>query len=265
MEEFIQEIKKKKELSSISDQFVKTELEKYLKQHPRIDLTKLNVKSKDYRIIIKDIRTILRRVYGLFRDENKKEREQLLSEGRIKEILTTHSSTKERLLIYEDLYQKIFTITGKPKTILDLGCGLNPFSYLFMKLKELEYHAYDISSEEIEFIQKYFKILEKKNSSFKGRAEVKDIVNDILPKVDVCFLLKMTDVLDRGKGHKITENLLEKIPAKYMIMSFATRTMSGKKMTAPRRNWVEWLCERKGYVHQIIEFTNEIFYVIKKS
>lgn len=265
MHELIQEIKKKKELSSISDQFVKTELEKYLKQHPKIDLTKINIRSKDYKILITDIRAVLRRVYGLFRDENKKEREELLSKGKIKEILATHSSTKERALIYEKWYKQIFAITGKPKKILDLGCGLNPFSYHFMKLKELEYHAYDISSEEIEFIKKYFTILEKKNGSFKGKAEVKDIIHDILPKVDICFLLKMTDVLDRGKGHKTTENLLEKIPARYIIISFATRTMSGKKMTAPRRNWVEWLCHRKEYAYEIIEFPNEIFYVINKQ
>jgi len=264
MQELIKEIKKKKELSNISDQFVKTELEKYLKLHPRIDLTKINIKSKDYKIIITDLRAVLRRVYGLFRDDKKNELEELLNKGKIKDILATHSSTKERFLIYERLYKQIFAITGKPKKILDLGCGLNPFSYQFMKLKELEYYAYDIDSKEIEFIKRHFTVLENRNSFFKGKAEVKDIINDVLPKVDVCFLLKMTDVIDRGKGHKITENLLEKVPAKYIVMSFATRTMSGKKMTAPRRNWVEWLCQRKEYAYEIIEFENEIFYIISK-
>lgn len=272
----IQDIKRKKELRSIDDIFVQEHLTKLLIQEPKI-LKSLqencNSKSKSYASVVKNVRSQLRRVYGLFRDDPK-ERKRLVQELFIsakekrnyllEQILSTHSSTQERLPLYKKLYAKIFTITGKPKTILDLGCGINPFSFPYMNLKECIYYAYDINEEEIEAINRYFHLLHKENSLFTGKAMVSDIINASFPKADLCFLLKMTDVIDKGKGHKRTEELLTKIPAKFVVVSFATKTMSGKAMTAPRRSWMEWLCKRLGYGYTILEFPNEIFYVIRK-
>ncbi|MEK6809621.1 MAG: hypothetical protein AABY40_03030, partial [Nanoarchaeota archaeon] len=138
------------------------------------------------------------------------------------------------------------------------------FSFSHMKLKECIYYAYDINEEEINSINTFFQLLHKENPSFTGKAMVADILAVPLPKADLCFLFKMTDVLDQGKGHKKTEELLKKIPAKYVVVSFATKTMSGKAMTAPRRSWMEWLCKRLGYDFEILEFENELFYVVKK-
>ena len=222
---------------------------------------------------IKTVRSKLRRVYGLFRDdttERKSAVETLLKAPSAKraalleKILFTHSSTQERLPIYEQLYSKIFAIAGKPKTILDLGCGINPFSFPYTKLKVGNYFAYDINEEEINSINAFFQLLHKENPSFTGKAMVADILAVTLPKADLCLLFKMTDVLDQGKGHKRTEELLKKIPAKYVVISFATKTMSGKAMTAPRRSWMEWLCKRLGYAFEILEFENELFYIVKK-
>ncbi len=327
----IKEIKKKKELQSIDDNFVAEHIHKFL-QHELKTAQALkenfNPKSKAYASVIKKVRFQLRKVYGLFRDDQKERKrvvEELLnqisrnlqdsslemnaseraedfaifdfrksvSEKRrksppfgvgdsrfsgfslsspkekrtslIKQILSTHSSTQERLPSYQRLYTKIFSITGKPKAILDLGCGINPFSFPYMKLKGCTYYAYDINEEEIASINQYFKLLHTENSSFKGKAIVADIINTDLPKADLCFLLKMTDVIDQGKGHKRTEELLKRIPATFIVVSFATKTMSGKEMTAPRRSWMEWLCRRLGYEYTILEFPNELFYVVKRN
>jgi len=270
-----QEIKKKKELQSIDDAFVLEYLTKCLSQEPKLLKSlqeNFNSKSKAYAVVIKQVRSQLRRVYGLFRDD-RKERKKLVEElvaskdkrnDLLQQILSTHSSTQERLPLYEKLYAKIFTITGKPKIILDLGCGINPFSFSYLKLKECNYHAYDINQEEIAAINKYFQLLHKENNFFRGKAVVAEISTAKLPAADLGLLLKMTDVIDKGKGHKKTEELLQKIPAKFMVVSFATKTMSGKAMTAPRRSWMEWLCRRLGWEYTILEFENEIFYVVKK-
>lgn len=272
----IREIKKKKELQSINDNFVEEYLSKCLVQEPKVLKSlqeNFNPRSKAYVSIIKAVRSRLRRVYGLFRDDpaqRKKLVQELLKAPKekrpkiIDEILATHSSTKERLSFYDALYSKLFAITGKPKTILDLGCGINPFSFPYMGLLECSYYAYDINEEEINNINQYFQSLCRENSSFLGKAMMADILKVKLPKADICFLFKMTDVVDRGKGHKKTEELLKKIPAKYVVVSFATKTMSGKAMTAPRRKWVEWLCKRLGYEFTILEFSNELFYVVEK-
>ncbi|MDP3698437.1 MAG: hypothetical protein Q8R47_02525 [Nanoarchaeota archaeon] len=274
----IQEIKKKKELQSIDDHFVEESLRKYLQQEQKLLKSlqeNFNPKSKAYSTVVKQVRSQLRRVYGLFRDDPQ-ERKKLIQElleappakraALVQQILSTHSSTQERLPVYEQLYSKIFSITGKPRTILDLGGGINPFSFSYMKLGQCTYHVYDINEEEIQSINHYFQMLHQENPSFIGKALIFDIAaaNVTFPKADLAFLFKMTDVIDQGKGHKKTEELLQKIPAKYIVVSFATKTMSGKAMTAPRRSWMEWLCKRLGYGYTILEFANELFYVVKK-
>jgi len=278
----VEEIKKKKELLYVSDSFVKEFVVKYLQQQQKISqaLQKdLNPKSKAYALVIKNVRAQLRRVYGLFRDDSgtrKKLVQDLLKSQKqkqisiINEILSTHTSTQERLPMYEGLYSRIFKITGQPKVILDLGCGINPFSFPYMKLQKCTYYAYDVNEEEIQSLNIYFRLLHQENIHFQGRAELLDIRSEAalakdLPVAEVCFLFKMTEVLDRGKGHTKTEAVLKKIPAKQIVVSFATKTMSGKKMTAPRRKWMEWLCKRLGYEYTLLEFPNEIFYVVKKK
>ncbi len=272
----IQNIKKKKELSNVSNDFVRKAVQEYLKKNPKKITHLKNQKSKNYKEIIKQVRANLRKVYGLFRlQEQSTLRHELINKltaSNIKqltpEILATHASTKERLPIYTSLYKKIFAITGKPKNIIDIGCGINPFSIPYMNLKTLTYHAYDISDDEVDHLTTFFTKLQKANSSFNGYADILDILQfqylTNLENADITFLFKMTAVLDRGKGHKITELVLDALPSKYIVVSFATKTMSGKKMTAPKRKWMEWLCKRKNYKYKTITFANELFYVIKK-
>lgn len=264
--QLIQEIKKKKELSELDNKFVKEELDRFFKREPKI-LKNLkeqtNPKAKDYKIVVKEVRAKLRRSYGLFRVEKEtKKLKQLAKEKKYAEILKTHSSTKERLSFYDQLYQRIFKITGKPKVILDLGAGLNPLSYGLMKTK-VEYYAYDLSKEEVKVINQFFK-----DKKINGKARILDLLEiekvKKLPKADVAFLFKMTDVLDKGKGHKTSEEIIKAIPTKFVVISFPTLTMSGKPMNHPRRGWIELMCKRLGYDLKVLEFSNELFYVIKK-
>jgi len=169
------------------------------------------------------------------------------------------------------LYAKIFKITGKPAAILDLGCGINPFSIPLMNLLQrnpkpdyqLNYYACDLSENEIETLNLFFEYLQAQNPSFTGTAGILDLVQwaklSHLEKADICFLFKMTDVLDQGKGHKMTELVIQKVPARYVVLSFPTQTMGGKKMNVPQRNWVEWMCRRLGYSFKVLEFQTEIF------
>lgn len=280
MNALVRDIKKKRELNELSESFVKKELTAFLRQNPKLSESLDNPRSAYYKQIVKGVRAKLRRVYGLFRKKDSsfgnQDRNSLIKEllkgkdvvkGRdvVKEILLTHSSTKERLPFYGELYQKIFAVTGKPLTIVDLGSGINPFSIPYMKLKQLAYHAYDLNKEEIASLNKYFKFLNKSNPFFRGKAEVLDIteVKKILP-ADIAFLFKMTDVIDRGRGHKKTEEVITAISAKYVIVSFPTITMSGKKMNFPRRKWIELMCRRLNYKFEVLTFSNELFYVMQK-
>lgn len=283
----VQEIKKKKELQQVNDNFVQEHLLQYLQQNSKLlpsltknPTTKLNQKSAVYKQIVKEVRAKLRRMYGLFRiEEEVKEREILLQEWLqakenkkeplLQKLLETHSSTKERLPFYSKLYQQIFAITGKPNTILDLACGINPFSLEYMNLRNVCYYAYDLNEGEIHLLNTYFTFKHKENKTFIGKAAVLDLLHweklANLGPVDICFLFKIVDVLDAGKGHKVSEMVIKNVPAKYVVVGFATKTMSGKDMNAPERKWMEWMCNRLEYKYNILTFPNEIFYVIKKQ
>ena len=260
--QLIAAIKKKKELQGIDDAVVERELQNVLTQHPSWNDDLSKPRSAIYALILKAVRASLRRKYGLFRTE------LLPPDLSPQELLSRHSSTKERLPFYQAMYQSIFNITGKPATILDLGCGLNPLSLPFMELKKVNYFAYDISKNEVDVLNKFFNSLPK-NSLWKGKAQILDIT-DVekvlgLPIADICFLFKVTDIVDRGHGHKRSEELMKAIPSHWVIVSFPTHTMSGKPMTAPRRKWMEWMCARLGWSYATFEFENEIVYVVKKG
>ncbi|MDP3734698.1 MAG: hypothetical protein Q8R37_05710 [Nanoarchaeota archaeon] len=278
LQQLIQRIKQKKELQDINDDFVKEQLLAYFKQNPRhraILTAKLNPKSALTIKIIKSIRAQLRRVYGLFRSSDdpaldlsliKKVAASASSERKkiIAAILQSHASTKERVSFYTELYRKIIAVTGKPTVILDLGCGLNPLSIPWMNLKRVAYHAYDLHEQEVIFLNSFFQVMK-----INGRAVVADIsrssVVSALPKADLCFVFKMTDIFDQGRGHKASEMVIRSVPARFVVVSFPTVTMSGKKMNFPRRKWIELLSRRLGYSYSVLEFSNEIFYVITKG
>jgi len=263
MSQLINDIKKKKELQDISNKFVKDELRNYLKKNfkaKKFLAGEFSTRSSYYKKIIKDVRTQLRRSYGLFRKKSKVDLSKIKD---FKEVLESHSSTRERISLYKEIYKKIFATAGPVETILDFGCGLNPFSYKFLPEKNITYFAYDLAVNEIKLINDYFK-----KSKIKGGARILNVLqtNKIkkLPKADLAFLFKMTDVLDNGKGHKKTEEVIKAIPAKYIVVSFPTLTMSGKKMNFPRRKWIELMSERLGYFFKHFEISNEIFYIIEK-
>jgi len=282
----IDDIKKKKELSGISNEFVVKEVNDYLRKNPE-SLNKLIVSKKDselrrsslYKNTIKDIRKVLRKVYGAYqlnaegRDELLRELSSYLqkqgTQGQEyiaihKKILLTNLSTKERLEIYDSLYSDIFSITGNPESILDLGSGINPVSYPFLGVDKIKWIAYELSENDCKFLDEYFKIMAR-HTGLKGKAELTDLsfVKEF-PKTDVCFLFKVLDVFEM-KGHKLSEELLKRIKSKWIIASFSSRTISGKKMMFSRRGWFEMMLKRNEYSFKKIEKENEIFYVIKNK
>jgi len=261
----VSNIKKKKELKSVSDDFVVENLQKYLASEAKaISFLsgKFSVKSSRYKEIVKGVRSQLRRAHGLFGSGDVALRQELFKQGKYVEILKTHSSTKERMGFYADLYVKLWKITGKPNRILDLGCGLNPFSISLMGLSKVKYFAYDVNEDEMRLVKKFL-VKER----IEGKAVVKDVrkVERWEEKADVCFLWKMTDVLESGKGHKKSEEVMKRILAKYLVVSFPTVTKSGKPMNFPRRKWIELMCTRLGWKFKVISEKNELFYVITKE
>jgi len=278
IQKILEYIKKNKKYKSISDEIIISEIKKYLKSNPPIIQKEVEITRKPsgyLKQLIKDVRKELFLSYASFQTKKKfqrkkylKQLQENLNEDLIKKLLSITLSTKERLNDYKKLYRQIFKITGKPKIILDLGCGLNPISYFFMKLPKLKYYAYDIDENDINFLNDYFSIMKK--YGLNGKAVILDL-RDLkkvsqLPSADIIFLFKVLDILDK-KNHKPSEQLIKLLipKTKFIIASFATKTLTRRKMNFPKRKWFELMLKKNNLKFQTIETDNEIYYVINSN
>ena len=292
IEKIISDIKEKRELGAIEESFVRDILIRELQSNQKIvsfilehELRTLSRADK-YKEIIKRVRAKLRVVYGVFQTGKESEKLELLEElkkvvWRTKEIdltidihkklLEKHLSSKERLPYYEEVYRSIWRFTGKPHSIIDLGCGLNPLSFPFMGLNKVDYYASELNTIDVNFLNAYFDIMEV--FGLNGKAIQQDLSGlsasealfKTFPKSDVAFMFKLLDSLKvPRKSKKLDEMVIDRVPARWVIVSFPTKTIGSRSMSVTQRGWVEKLCQRKGWKCSHIKVGDEIFYIIKK-
>jgi 16S rRNA (guanine(1405)-N(7))-methyltransferase len=266
----------KQELSNLEPDFVLEKVVSYLENNRKLmkklegsDYSRFR-RSKEHEQVLKKIRADLRVVYGVFILDDYKKREKLLkaleSNPDLKHhdtILELHKSSKERLQIYSVVYRRIFEHTGVPKKILDLACGLNPISYPYLGCNP-EYVACDLSEKDLEFIMSYFKLMKIKGHTKKVDL-VKDDVSALSRNVDVVLLLKALDSLEAVKWNA-SENLMKSLKSRFIVVSFATKSIGGKKeIRKERRRWFEKMVQRNRWEFSEFELPGEFFYIVSKS
>lgn len=269
----VSKVKEKQELSGIDNSIVLEEFKKELSKNSKLTDSFLSGKLFAQKTIVKLVRNTLRRMHGTFNVDIKKRNEliNLYIEQRRKkyivDLLKTHKSSEERIGIYESLYHNIFEITKQPSSILDLGCGLNPLSSIFFESSEINYLAFDISVDDLKLIDTFF----KSNDNITGETKIINLFDakskNIFSKMghfDICFLFKLLDSIELSKSHKLSEIIIKGVPADWLIVSFATKTVSGKKMNYPGRGWFERMLGRLNYFHRKLVYDNEVFYIVKK-
>ncbi len=251
-EELLKEIQKKNELKGIAKKIVSETLHDYIRKN-NISLEDCN--KKDLKMIVKEIRGQLRNLTGMF-SQKSTSKDIALSEYEEENILKEHISTSERMHGYNVL--KEYINHGNFSSILDLGCGLNP---LIIAKSGITYHAVDIRQDYLDTVMDFFR-----SKNIKGTIEICDI-RHFLPSVthaDLVLMLKLLDVIDK-KGHKRAEQLIRALTCREMLISFSTKTLSGKPMNHPQRGWIERLLKRLGYTYESFSLYNEIFYRAFKS
>ena len=250
IKDLVSKIKEKKLLSSLNDLIVVSEINKYFKSFPK-EAKKIEENNKSsVKKCVKYVRDKLRFSFEEF--QTKEDYSKMNKD----EILKSHKSTKERYQYYKEVYSKIFKLTGKQTSVLDLGCGVNPLSFPY---KSFKYYACDIGNKELDIVKDYFK-----KNSIPGEVffyDLKNVRKD-LPKTDIVFLFKVLDVLEKN-GHRLAEKIIKSVNTKFIVISFSTVTVSGKKMNYPHRGWIERMLDRLKLKYNKFEITNEIFYVIK--
>ncbi len=281
----------KKELQSVDSQFALHELKAFFARDAKalkyFNSGKISERSSEFKRIVKAVRLVLRRAHSLFEVGNRTEEylrfhEELNNcrtwkqfEVISRKVLESHASSSERLDDYKKLYSWLLKKVKPLKRVIDLGCGLHPFSLVYLGKKTLdnvEYLAFDINKSEQDLLNTFFSSVSNFSENFSGSSSILNlrVSKDIawlkkIREADLAFMLKLTDHLDRGKGHTRTEVVLKAVPSRFVLLSFPTVTRSGKPMRYPQRRWVEYLCERLEYSVEKFETSTELFYLVKKE
>jgi len=178
------------------------------------------------------------------------------------QIMASHASTRERLPLLDHFYERIFAHTGKPSTILDLACGLNPLSFPWMGLStETRYHAYDIHGPRVELINHFFRL-----QGMAPLAAARDVLVDPpAQEADVGFFFKEAHRFEqRHKGANRT--FWQALRVRYLLVSLPSSSLSGRHDLAERqRRLVRSILGDLPWTVQEIVFENELVFCIEKK
>ncbi len=178
-------------------------------------------------------------------------------------VLKLHSSTRERAPYLEEFYKRIFEITGRPGSVREEGCGLNPLTAPWMNLAPgASYLGRDIDLAEIGFLKGVIRELEWK----KIRVAPGDALADTGPRADIAFLLKLLPSLEQQSPGS-SEVILKKIPARWLVISFPSGSLSGGKrgMASFHEKNFAGLAEKMRLKAKLIRFPSETVFVIRKG
>lgn len=179
-----------------------------------------------------------------------------------REILAAHASTRERLPILEQFYAGIFAVTGRPRVICDLACGLNPLAFPWMGLPaSVEYHAYDLNQPRVDLLNQCLPRL-----GLAPLAEARDIL--LTPPeivADVAFFFKEAHRFEQ-RQHGCNRPFFESIHARWLAVSLPTANLTGSRsLLEGHRLLVYNALEGQPWPVTEVLFENEIVFLIDKS
>jgi 16S rRNA (guanine(1405)-N(7))-methyltransferase len=177
-------------------------------------------------------------------------------------IMSHHASTRERLPILTQFYTTLLADLPPIQSVLDIACGLNPLARPWMGLDaNVEYYAYDIYQQMINFLNEYMKI-----THLKGYAQTCDVIQHCPTQpVDLAFVLKVLPCLEQV-DKQASYQLLRTLNARHMVVSFPIQSLGGKHkgmVTHYETHFRELIVDEPWEV-QRYEFSTELVFVIKK-
>lgn len=236
------EVKKKREFSQLPDTLVEKALA---------------AKKGD----IKETRAFLRKYFGVFLT-NKVLKEE--DEG----VLKRHISSKYR--DYKEIYENV--LNGNEKSIIDLGAGVNGFSFSFIKKKskEARYIGIEATGQLVKKMRNYF---EKKK--YNAQAFCLDLfeLNNVLEIINkeehprTIFLFNVVDALESFEWNYSKKLLIaikkEMIGGDRIVISFPTKSISGKTKFKAKRDWLLDFLKENFSILDEFEFEGERFVILK--
>lgn len=177
------------------------------------------------------------------------------------ERMRLHASSRERLPHLDSFYEKIFTRTGTPGSILDLACALDPLGMPWMSLPvTARFFAYDIHQPRLDFLQAFFQ-------HFYPQAEAlrQDILTNIpIQKADCAFFFKEAHRLEKRRPGSNRE-VFEGLNVKWLVVSLPSRDLAGHhSLEAYHTSLIEKAIEGQPWQLSTDSVGSELLFFIQK-
>lgn len=178
------------------------------------------------------------------------------------DALRTHASTRERVPHLDAFYQGIWSLTGLPSRILDVGCGLNPLALPWMGLSpQAVYLASDVDRRPLGRVSSFLDLVGQPHA-----VEARDVVaSPPRQEADVALLLKLVTTLDRQDPEASTR-LVRSLRVRHAVISLPKGSLGGrgKGMERTYRERVDRLVADAGRVSVVSEawVPNELVFVL---
>ena len=182
-------------------------------------------KQKGAKDCEKATKTRLHQMFGAYVQGNTHKKAAALLEscnsGSSENILSLHASTKERLAHYIQFYAFITDHITNIETIMDLGCGFNPFALHYLPAIKA-YYAYDIDTRTRDLLNRFFML-----QNLPQTAYCADLVTETpTEKADLTLLCKLIPVLEAqqaGRGFELARQL----DTKFLVITYPTKSLGG--------------------------------------
>lgn len=159
-------------------------------------------------------------------------------------ILKKHLSTRERFPYYSELYKRVLKGLGKNISVIDLGAGVNGFSYSYFEKAgfRVNYSGIEAVGQLVDLTNNYFKREKIKGHVFHFSLFDLEKVKRIVGKTRhprVLFLFKTLDSLETLERNYSKKLILElKGKADMFVISFPTESMVKREKIRVKRTWI---------------------------
>jgi 16S rRNA (guanine(1405)-N(7))-methyltransferase len=175
-------------------------------------------------------------------------------------ILTSHASTRERIHLLDEFYPRLWQVTGKPESILDLACGLHPFGLPWMDLEPVvKYYAYDIHKPRVELLNHFFNLTGREPLAVQEDV----LVNPPEVTADVALFFKEAHRFEqRRRGCNLP--FWQALNVRWLLVSLPSSSLSGKRNLVERqRKLMDSILAGQSWTVKEIIFENEMVFCIQ--
>ena len=263
LSELVQTVKKKQEYSNICEDLV-------------LWVGKRELEKRRFKEAVKHTRAKLHQVAGAYlgskidlgewtaalRDIPRSIESDVVREYCLR-VMAQHTSTQERLPILGDFYTQTLQSIGPLRSVLDIGCGLNPLALPWMKIsEETIYTGLDVYEDLVGFTNQFLQHVQ-----FKGEVRTHSLTHGYpkdLPLVHLALMLKIIPCLEQ-LDKSIPPMLLENIRAENVMISFPVHSLGGRAKGMADYYTDHFLTMMQGKDWQItrFDFSSELVFLLQ--